>query len=267
MSKYQTLMPIKTKGSLPPLFCVHGEPLKMAMRIKADRPIYGLSHVYHSSFQETVASSIEELASQYLEDVYKVCPEGPYYLLGFSAGSMVAYEMARQLLASGKQVKYLVMIEPSLGIHEKINTNKSNAVKSYIAEVGWTPKTIAYLLYRVGKSLVSRTKTLFGRLWVSLLLALGKELPEDIRWLGYLRALGPAISAYKYSAIDCQATLVYRDMDHAGQKMINNMWAEFLGPDVEIQYVEGAIGHNDFMQDPHLSNVGKMLDTHLFAQS
>ena len=74
-TRFQTLMPIKTKGALPPLFCVHGEPLKMAMRIKADRPVYGLSHVYHASFQDTVADSIEELARQYLDDVYKAHAE------------------------------------------------------------------------------------------------------------------------------------------------------------------------------------------------
>jgi thioesterase domain-containing protein len=256
-------MPIKTKGQHPPLFCVHGEPLKMAMRIKADRPVYGLSHVYHSSFQESVPDSIESLAREYLDDVYKVCPDGPFYLLGFSAGAMVAYEMARQVIASGKQVAYLVMIEPSIGLNESINTSKSDALRNYIDEVGWTPRTIAYLVYRAGKSIMSRTKTFLQRLRVNITLALGRELPEHLRWLGYLRALGPAIRAYKYGPLKCKATLIYRDLPADGRDMLEAMWHELLGAELDIHYAAGASGHNDFMLDPHLSNVGILLDRDL----
>lgn len=263
MPQFQTLMPIKTKGQHPPLFCVHGEPLKMAMRIKADRPVYGLSHVYHSSFQEAAPDSIESLAREYLDDVYQVDADGPYYLLGFSAGAMIAYEMAQQIIASGKQVAYLVLIEPSIGSSESINTSKSDALRNYIAEVGWTPRTLAYLIYRAGKSLLSRSKTFLQRMRVNITLGLGRDLPEHLRWLGYLRALGPAIRAYKYRPLNCKVTLIYRDLPADGRAMVEAMWHELLGAELDMQYAPGTTSHNDFMLDPHLGNVGILLDRDL----
>jgi thioesterase domain-containing protein len=260
MSNFETLMPIKTKGSLPPLFCVHGEPLKMAMRIKADRPVYGLSHVYHASFQDTIADSIEELAEQYLNDVFKVWPDGPYHLLGFSAGGMVAYEMARQLIESGKKVDYLIMVEPSLGEQVVSAGAKSADLKNFVSESGLNASTIGYLASRVRKSLISRTNTLISRVKVASLLKSGKELPEDLRWLGYLRALGPAISKYEYTVAPCQAALVYRALAPDTEKLLNTFWSELLGPMTDMRYIEGVTSHNDFMLDPHLSNVGQMLD-------
>jgi thioesterase domain-containing protein len=260
MPMYQTLMPIKTKGSLPPLFCVHGEPLKMAMRIQADRPIYGLSHVYHSSFQETVPDSIEELARQYLEDVCKVWPEGPYHLLGFSAGGMTAYEMARQLIASGKKVHSLVMIEPPLGRQAGQLGDKSHYLKHYISESGWNLATLGYLVGRVRKSVFARAGSRLSRLRAAILLKFGRELPESLRWVGYLRALGPAIRKYDYTPIDCPATLLYRELDAEAAALIHQFWSGMLGPDVDIRYEQGASSHNDFMLDPHLSNVGQLLD-------
>ncbi len=258
-------MPIKTKGALPPLFCVHGEPLKMAMRMQADRPVYGLSHVYHSSFQDTVADSIEELASQYLDDVYKVWPEGPYHLLGFSAGGMVAYEMARQLLASGHKVDYLVMVEPSLGKQVVSAGAKGDDLKNYLGQSGWSLETLGYLFGRARKSIVARTTTLVSRVKVAVLLKLGKDLPEDLRWLGYLRALGPAISKYEYEFAPCRATLVYRALGSDTQAMLNNFWPNLLGPTTELIYVDGVTSHNDFMLDPHLGNVGQLLDARVMG--
>ena len=260
MPKYQTLMPIKTKGSLPALFCVHGEPLKMAMRIKADRPVYGLSHVYHASFQETIAETIEELAGQYLDDVYKVCPEGPYHLLGFSAGAMVAYEMARQLIESGREVHSMVLIEPPLGKQANRIGGKREHLQGYVQESGWNLRTIGYLLQRICKSIVARSVNLVSRVRVAILLRLGKDIPEDLRWLGYLRALGPAIGRYDYPPIGCPATLVYRELDDDAKAVIDEFWTRLLGAAVELRYEDGAFSHGDFMLDPHLSNIGRLLD-------
>jgi thioesterase domain-containing protein len=38
-------------------------------------------------------------------------PEGPYYLMGFSAGGVISYELARQLERMGKRVAYVGIID------------------------------------------------------------------------------------------------------------------------------------------------------------
>jgi len=51
------------------------------------------------------------MAARYLEDVRAIQPRGPYVLGGHSAGGVIAYEMAQQLLASGEDVPLLLMVD------------------------------------------------------------------------------------------------------------------------------------------------------------
>lgn len=55
--------------------------------------------------------SFEEAARDYLEEVLQVQPAGPYLLGGFSGGGLIAFEMARQLLARGEQVLAVLMLD------------------------------------------------------------------------------------------------------------------------------------------------------------
>ena len=53
----------------------------------------------------------ERLAKEYLCYVKSIQPHGPYELLGWSFGGNLAFEMARQLLASGEKVSKLIIID------------------------------------------------------------------------------------------------------------------------------------------------------------
>jgi thioesterase domain-containing protein len=56
-------------------------------------------------------SSLEEMATEYVEAIKFVDPEGPYFLGGFSYGGLVAYEMAVQLRQQGAEVALLGMMD------------------------------------------------------------------------------------------------------------------------------------------------------------
>ncbi|MCP4661638.1 MAG: hypothetical protein GY856_40065, partial [bacterium] len=51
------------------------------------------------------------MAAHYLDQLRAVQPRGPYQLAGWSFGGLVAYEMARQLVAAGEAVASLVLID------------------------------------------------------------------------------------------------------------------------------------------------------------
>src|SRR5262249_43491653 len=75
-----------------------------------DQPFYGLQGTYPSDLTEFI--SIEEMASNYLEEITAAHPE-PYHLGGYSFGSTVAFEMATQLKRQGKEVGVLAFFEGS----------------------------------------------------------------------------------------------------------------------------------------------------------
>jgi thioesterase domain-containing protein len=54
------------------------------------------------------------MAARYVHELRAVQPEGPYLLGGHSAGGVIAYEMAQQLLAEGKKAQLLLLDTGSL---------------------------------------------------------------------------------------------------------------------------------------------------------
>ncbi len=261
MTDFTTLMPIRTKGDQPPLFCVHGQPLKTAMTTKVKRPVYGLSHVYYASFQDKTADTIEELAAEYLADMRKVCPTGPYYLLGFSAGAMVAYEIARQLQAAGQTVAHMVLVEPSFVAENQATSGRfAELLETYIGKQKFNLAYFVHLPKRLLRSTKARILNLVNRAYVFLLLKTGRELPEDLRWIGYLKSLGPAINAYVYAPLKCRSDLIYGDLDESSRQIYAQFWTDMLGKSTRIQFVEGVRKHSDFMLEPHMSNISKLLD-------
>jgi thioesterase domain-containing protein len=57
--------------------------------------------------------TFEEVATAHIKALRAMQPEGPYLLGGFCNGALLAYEMARQLQASGQRVALLALITPS----------------------------------------------------------------------------------------------------------------------------------------------------------
>jgi len=55
--------------------------------------------------------SVKEMATDYLQEIRRLQPEGPYYLVGNCIGGNVAYEMARQLQRQDQKVGLLVLMD------------------------------------------------------------------------------------------------------------------------------------------------------------
>ena len=103
---------------LTPLFFVHaigGNVLsyrELAERL-GDRPCYALQSIGLSGQQEP-DPTIEDMARRYLTEVRKVQAEGPYVLGGYSAGGLVAFEMAQQLLRMGETVDTVLLFDSKI---------------------------------------------------------------------------------------------------------------------------------------------------------
>ncbi|WP_456424977.1 non-ribosomal peptide synthetase [Rhodocaloribacter sp.] len=113
---WKHLVPIRTSGTKPPLFCVHnlgGNVLlygTLARRLGPDQPVYGVQGQGLDGRGVTFAS-VEEMAQAYLTEVRKLQAHGPYHLLSFCLGSRIVLEMARRLRAEGETVGLLAFID------------------------------------------------------------------------------------------------------------------------------------------------------------
>jgi nonribosomal peptide synthetase DhbF len=121
---FDTMLPIRASGKRRPLFCIHpggGLSWGYAGLIKhtpPDFPIYGLqakAFILPSAF----ANSVEQMASDYLHEIRKIQPTGPYRLLGWSFGGYVAYEIACHLEASGEFNNLVFLLDTYPPVHTR----------------------------------------------------------------------------------------------------------------------------------------------------
>jgi acyl-CoA synthetase (AMP-forming)/AMP-acid ligase II/thioesterase domain-containing protein len=116
--KVNYLVPIHPTGRKQPLIFFHGDFIggggfitaPLAKLLGADQPL--LVAVPHGTDDEAIPHSIEAMAAERLPLIMKAQPEGPYRICGNCLGGIVAFEVARLLVAAGQEVEMVCMIDP-----------------------------------------------------------------------------------------------------------------------------------------------------------
>ncbi|MEO5803224.1 MAG: alpha/beta fold hydrolase, partial [Verrucomicrobiota bacterium] len=111
------LIEIQPSGSKPPLFWLHtlgggggGGVLryqKLAQLLGPDQPSYGLVA------PPEPFSQMEAMAAHYIKEMRTIQPAGPYQLVGYCFGGVVALEIAQQLCAAGDDIGLLAVLDSS----------------------------------------------------------------------------------------------------------------------------------------------------------
>ncbi|WP_330230095.1 amino acid adenylation domain-containing protein [Nocardia sp. NBC_00508] len=140
-SVLEPVLPIRpsTAPSQAPLFCVH-PAIGLAWcysgllaHLAPDRPVYGLQAPHVAG--EEGYGSIAEAASHYVDAIKAIQPEGPYHLLGWSLGGLIAQEMAVQLQEAGDEVALLSMMD-SYRLSDEWLEHATPSVSEIIGELG-----------------------------------------------------------------------------------------------------------------------------------
>jgi len=104
-----------------PVFCLAGVDAyrDLAVALGAETPVLGLLSTFEERLLTGAAPAarlptLESLAADYVAMIRRRQPDGPYRLVGFSIGGVLAYEVARQLRSSGAVVSELVMVDSGL---------------------------------------------------------------------------------------------------------------------------------------------------------
>jgi len=105
----ECLVPLQVDGTGRALHCVHaiggtvGFFTPVARRLAGIRDVYGLQCHGVSPGHEP-DRTIEAMAARYVEAIITAQPTGPYEVVGYSMGGLIAFEVARQLTAGGRAV-------------------------------------------------------------------------------------------------------------------------------------------------------------------
>jgi aspartate racemase len=104
-----SLTVITAGAGVPPLFFIHDVGgsvaglFPVARRMTYSGAVIGIQ-ARGLSKQEPPNTTVEAMAAEYLREIKRWQPDGPYYLCGYSFRGLVAFEMARRLCQSGDKV-------------------------------------------------------------------------------------------------------------------------------------------------------------------
>ncbi|WP_350246165.1 amino acid adenylation domain-containing protein [Rhodococcus sp. D-6] len=251
----QILLPLRTRGSGKALFCVH--PLyglawtySGLTHFVRDRPVYGVQSRILSE-DGYRPKSLAEMTARYVEEIRIVQPEGPYHLMGWSLGGVLAHEMAVRLQGENEQVGSLTMLDSRLNL--KVGDFR-DTIRDELAQIG--------VVLEDGDNVMALSDEHLEKLWEMIPQEMFALSPERFRDL-YEGALHSAELIASHTPGVFEGDLLYfTAADHSpNQDDVEQQWSHLVTgsiKDVPVGCVHGAM-----MTPESLAAIGPVLDEYL----
>jgi len=140
---------IRGNSTLSPLFAIHpagGISWSyggLARALSPRRTVYGIQA---PALSPSVAppASLADLAADYAERIRGIQPKGPYHLIGWSVGGIIAHAVATRLQSLGEPIGVLAMLDsyPADCWRSEPDPGENAALKALLAIAGQDPDSI-----------------------------------------------------------------------------------------------------------------------------
>ena len=237
---WPTLVQMQAEGSREPLFFVHtmGGNLfhydDLVRELGTDRPVYGLQArgVYG---MEHPCATVEAIAADCIDAMKSRQSSGPYGIVGFSSGGLVAYEMAQQLRCRGEQVGRLILVDtyaPELSRLARLQSHLM-ALLRFRSARDFQERFYHLVLHNLG---LDRFRNL-------------EQVGEAHRWAHW------SYVPRAYSGEVC--LFVAEENENTGRSPVQN-WRPRIGNRLITQVVPGT--HGDMVRHPHVKILSRYLN-------
>ncbi|MEC0311866.1 non-ribosomal peptide synthetase DhbF [Bacillus subtilis] len=256
-SALDVLLPLRTSGDKPPLFCVHPAGglswcyAGLMTNIGTDYPIYGLQ-ARGIGQREELPKTLDDMAADYIKQIRTVQPKGPYHLLGWSLGGNVVQAMATQLQNQGEEVSLLVMLDayPNHFLPIKEAPDDEEALIALLALGGYDPDSLGEktLDFEAAIEILRRDGSALASLDETVILNLKNTYVNSVGILGSYKQ-----KTFRGNVLFFRSTIIPE-------------WFDPIEPDSWKPYINGQIEqididcrHKDLCQPEPLAQIGKVL--------
>jgi thioesterase domain-containing protein/acyl carrier protein len=111
------VLPLQANGSRPPIYCICGVQLyrELAQHFAPDVPVHGIFLPWEEQMLDGSGDAghltVEDMASRYIRAIRSEQPLGTFSLVGISFGGILAFEIARQLAATGSAPPVVAVLD------------------------------------------------------------------------------------------------------------------------------------------------------------
>jgi amino acid adenylation domain-containing protein len=248
---WSPLVEIKSRGSRPPFFAVHGGCgtvlfySELVRWLGAEQPLYGLQ-AQGLDGSPIVHTSVEAIAKYYISEMCKIQPHGPYFFGGYSLGGVVAFEIAQQLHGAGEQVALIVLFETRNPARPARRYSFAERMRLRLRALEHSPPG-AKLRYFAQRPWVKAGDYMTGwqknieRLVYKVKRHNGGPVPAEQRRVHVQMTHERAVAAYKPHAYPGRITLFrVQNPDDGCEHTSDYGWTEFAEDGIDIHDVPGA---------------------------
>ena len=178
---FRQVVQLQPNGSKSPLIAIHNTGVyyyNLSKHLGADQPLTALQLFDPSIARDSLPSSLQEIAAEYVRLIHKLQAAGPYKLIGWCLAGVLAFEVARQLVEGGDEVSLLALIDAWAPGHNR----RLPRLRAILSDYSYRWQLIGADWQRV----LSKEKNLTAFVAQR---ALSKKL---VRWLGFSRTKAPA---------------------------------------------------------------------------
>ena len=203
--------------------------------------------------REPYFTRIEDMAAYYADAVQRVQSEGPYRLMGYSFGGLVALEVAQQIRARGGEISFLGLLDTSEPVYmEKFQKTlpareRYRAYSDHLGQfssVGHMTGMLKNLLMRKLSSVMYR---LFG--------AFDRGVPRELGKLEYINA--SAAARYRPTFYPGTLTLFRSAERQTSEGNDKNLGWEGLVSRLEVIHIPS--NHFNILNEPAVSALAEKL--------
>jgi amino acid adenylation domain-containing protein len=277
---FDPLVALRTTGDRAPIFLVHpigGNVLcylNLAKHLPVDLPVYALQAA-GAQPGTTPLRTISDLAGSYIAAIRKVCPEGPYYVGGWSFGGYVAIEMARQL--ADEELARLILLDTiALADGPRAVIAESDLITWFFAELLWHADGVKATLPTLESSGMDsdRLFDVILRRAIEARIVPAESSPQLIRRLYEIfHANSQAVLDYRHESLDRDITLLrsteqlpavaahVHGVVNSRFTSPTNGWERLTPRSLTVVDVPGD--HLSMMSEPNIAGVAAKLDAAL----
>ena len=228
-----------------------------------DRPIHGFQAKGVDGV-DMPDPTIEDMAARYVAELRARHP-GPYLLGGYSGGSIVTFEMVRQLHAMGEVVRYVVMFDGvPPGLADPTGLPAMRNLLANIFRHGYGPLR-PYVRHRMASAL---KRIIPERQWRVDMIAseerdLGIRDVEDLGFVNLFFYFSAVADRYNMGTIDVDAAVLKAEWTWPTQPH-DYYWGRHIRGELDIAEVPGD--HNAMFYPENAPRLAKVLTSLLDAR-
>ncbi len=226
--------------------------MNLVRNLPSDQPAYGIQCVGMDGPRPQYAR-FEDMAADYVSEILKVQPDGPYFLTGYCLGGVIALEIARQLRESGRVVAMIGLIDSMpFGRYENTKTVRSR-LKHNARRFGQlpTPEIVPFLKRKVSNILNRAYRPLWW--WAMRKAFLERNRPVPHRLRNVERANVAIARSYVTPDYDGRVDLFQTTADPGGALRRRHAWEDLAGEGVTVKnLVAEGINHVNLLQEPYV---------------